>query len=63
MNCKSCQVEMTKASANASIFALSYLPLNGRKRGKLDRETRIKLAETVGPLCPSCLARRRDLAG
>jgi hypothetical protein len=53
---------MSEASAGASIWALSYLPVNGRKRANLDREMRIKLAEKVGPLCPKCLDRRKDLA-
>jgi hypothetical protein len=54
---------MTKASAGASIFALSYLPVNGRKRQNLHRALTIKMAEKVGPLCPKCLERRKDLAG
>jgi hypothetical protein len=61
MNCKSCQAEMTKAAAGASVFALSFLPLSGRKG--VHRAKTIKMAEKIGPLCPTCLARRKDLAG
>jgi hypothetical protein len=63
MNCKSCGAEMTKAAAGASIFALSFLPVNGQKRTNLHRPERIKLAEKIGPLCPTCMVRRKDLAG
>jgi hypothetical protein len=60
--CKSCGLEMTKAAAGASIFALSFLPLNARTRASLYRPEKIKLAEKIGPLCPKCLERRKDLA-
>ena len=63
MQCKSCQTEMTKAAAGASIFALSFLPVNGSRRPNLDRKKKIKMAEKIGPLCRTCLAWRRDLAG
>ncbi len=52
---------MTEASAGASIFALSFLPVGGKRR-KFHREMKIKIAEKVGPLCRRCLARRTDLA-
>jgi hypothetical protein len=51
---------MTEASAGASIFALSFLPAHG-KMSKHDRTKKIKIAEKVGPLCPTCLKRRTDL--
>ncbi len=54
---------MTEAAAGASIFALSFLPISGRKGRDSDRGKKIKLAEQTGPLCPTCLARRKDLAG
>jgi hypothetical protein len=57
--CKSCGEQLPEAQANASIFALSYLPVNGRKR---DRVKAIEMAERIGPLCPKCLERRQDLA-
>jgi hypothetical protein len=60
--CKSCGIEMTSAAASASIFALSFLPVNGKSRANLDRKKKIKMAERVGPLCPSCVNRRKDLA-
>jgi hypothetical protein len=50
---------MSEAQANASIFALSYLPVN---RGKRDRVKAIEMAERIGPLCPKCLERREELA-
>jgi hypothetical protein len=52
---------MTKAAAGASVFALSFLPLSGKKG--VHRAKTIKMAEKIGPLCPTCLARRKDLAG
>jgi hypothetical protein len=58
-NCKSCGEPLREAQANASIFALSYMPVN---RGKRDRVKAIKMAERIGPLCPKCLERREDLA-
>jgi hypothetical protein len=63
MRCKTCQAEMSEASAHASIFALSHLPVNGNRRKSFARAKKIKLAEKIGPLCPTCLAWRRDLAG
>jgi hypothetical protein len=57
--CKSCGAHMSEAQANASIFALSYLPVN---RGKRDRVKAIEMAERIGPLCPKCLERREELA-
>lgn len=63
MQCKTCQADMTKAAANASIFALSHLPVNGNRRKSFARAKKIKLAEKIGPLCPTCLACRKDLAG
>jgi transcription antitermination factor NusG len=54
---------MTEASAGASIFALSFLPVRSQKRKNFDRGKNIKMAEEIGPLCPKCLARRKDLAG
>jgi hypothetical protein len=57
--CKSCGEQLAEAQAAASIFALSFLPVNGRK---LMRAKTIELAEHVGPLCQECLERRDDLA-
>jgi hypothetical protein len=56
--CKSCGDAMTDSAAGASIFALSFLPVRGKK--PLRKET-TKLAEKIGPLCPSCLTLREDL--
>jgi hypothetical protein len=50
---------MTESAASASVFALSFLPVRGKK---LTRGSTIKLAEQVGPLCPDCLKKRNDLA-
>jgi hypothetical protein len=58
-NCRSCGERLSEARANASIFAISYLPVN---RGKRDRAKAIEMAERIGPLCPKCLGRRQDLA-
>jgi hypothetical protein len=52
---------MSEASANASIFALSFLPVNGNRRKSFARAKKIKIAEKVGPLCRMCLSWRRDL--
>jgi hypothetical protein len=57
-NCKSCGVVMSEAAAGASIFALSFLPIGGRK---INRTRAIRIAKTIGPLCPSCLTHRKDL--
>jgi hypothetical protein len=57
--CKSCGEPLREAQANASIFALSFLPVNGRKH---ERPNSIEMAEGIGPLCPKCLDRRKDLA-
>jgi hypothetical protein len=57
-HCKSCGDAMTKSAAGASIFALSFLPVRGKK---LLRRDKTKLAEKVGPLCPDCLKQRQDL--
>ena len=58
-HCKSCGNALTPSAAGASIFALSFLPVRGKK---LLRRDTTKLAEKVGPLCPGCLERRKDLA-
>jgi hypothetical protein len=57
--CKSCGEQLSEAKANASIFALSFLPVNGRKQ---ERGKAVEMAERIGPLCPRCLERRKDLA-
>ena len=59
LRCKSCSEELRLAQAHASIFALSFLPVRGRK---IDRVKKIRIASEVGPLCPKCLERRKDLA-
>jgi hypothetical protein len=56
--CKSCGEQLSEAQANASIFALSFLPVKGRKRF---RALTTKLGKEIGPLCPKCLKRRKDL--
>ena len=58
MNCKSCNAEISEAAADESIFAMSSLPLGGRK---LDRTRAIEIAERIGPLCRTCLATCEDL--
>jgi hypothetical protein len=58
-NCKSCGVELSEAAADASIFALSFLPVAGQK--KLDRPRAISIAEKVGPLCRRCLKECKEL--
>ena len=55
MRCKSCGIAMSEASAGASIFALSFLPMGGRKRRSNDRSKKIKIAKQIGPLCWNCL--------
>lgn len=57
-NCKSCDVQISEGQANASFFALSFLPMNGRKQ---ERAKAIKMAERMGPLCAKCLEPRNDL--
>jgi hypothetical protein len=57
-NCKTCGVELSEAAAGASIFALSFLPVAGRK---IDRTRTIGIAKRVGPLCRRCLEQCRDL--
>jgi hypothetical protein len=58
MKCNSCGVAMSKAAAAASIIAMIFLPVGGRK---LDRKTVTKIARKIGPLCPSCLKDCKDL--
>jgi hypothetical protein len=58
MQCKSCNVEMSEAAAGASIFALSFLPVAGRK---VDRARAIAIAQKVGPLCRRCLKDCKEL--
>ncbi len=50
--CQSCGEELTKSAAGASIFALSFLPVGGRR---FDRKTTTRIAKGVGPLCLACL--------
>jgi hypothetical protein len=56
--CKSCGKTMTSEEAAASIFDLGFLPLKGRP---IARRTAKAHAKHVGPLCPKCLGRRKDL--
>jgi hypothetical protein len=56
--CRVCGVELSAAAAGASIFAMSFLPVAGRK---LNRTETISLAKKVGPLCPRCLKACKDL--
>ena len=56
--CKSCGEEVTRSAAGASIFALSFLPVSGRR---FDRKTTTRIAKKVGPLCLACLECRQDL--
>jgi hypothetical protein len=58
-NCKRCGEELTDAAASASIFALSFLPVQGVR---VDRRATTKLAEQIGPLCLDCLEQYKDLA-
>ena len=60
--CKECGIEMTQAAAGASIVALSFLPVHGKRRANCDRKKRLRMAERIGPLCPDCVKRRKDLA-
>jgi hypothetical protein len=57
-NCKSCGAEISEAAGGASIFAMSFLPFDGRK---IDRAGAIAIAKKVGPLCRSCLTKCTDL--
>ena len=50
--CKSCGEQLGEAQANASIFALSFLPANGRKQ---DRAKAIELAEDIWAALPEVL--------
>ena len=52
---------MTEAAAGASVWALTFLPVAGKKRGNFDHAEKVKMAKEVGPLCPTCLERRTDL--
>jgi hypothetical protein len=56
--CKSCGKAITPEAAAASIFDLSFPPLKGRP---ITRRTAKAHAKHVGPLCPKCLGRRKDL--
>jgi hypothetical protein len=56
--CKTCGWELTNAAAGASIFALSFLPVGGRR---FDPQKTTRIAKQVGPLCATCLETRRDL--
>jgi hypothetical protein len=56
--CKTCGWELTNAAAGASIFALSFLPVGGRR---FNRQKTTRIAKQVGPLCAACLETRRDL--
>ena len=57
--CKSCGAFMSEAAAGASIFALSFLPV---REHTLDRKQTTNIAERIGPLCPNCHDRCKDLA-
>jgi hypothetical protein len=57
-NCKSCGAEMSESAAAASIFAISFLPIAGKKRYGSRKN---QLAAKVGPLCPSCLKECKEL--
>jgi hypothetical protein len=58
-NCKSCGAEMSESAAAASIFAIGFLPVAGKKRYGSRKNHR--LAAKVGPLCPSCLKECKEL--
>jgi hypothetical protein len=58
--CKTCGKTITEAEAAASLFDLGFLPVNGFRIAR--RDTKIRAAK-IGPLCPKCLASRKDLAG
>jgi hypothetical protein len=49
---------MSEAAAGASIFALSFLPVAGRK---LDRTRTLSIAKKFGPVCRRCLEQRKEL--
>jgi hypothetical protein len=57
-NCKMCGKTIDHAQAAASLFDLSFLPVNGFRTSRREAKNR---AAKVGPLCPKCLARRKDL--
>ena len=50
---------MTEAAAGASIFAMSFLPVGGRK---IDRTRTTIIAKKVGPLCRRCLKDCKELS-
>ena len=56
--CKSCGKSIDHVQAAASLFDLSFLPVGGCKTSRREAKNR---AAKVGPLCPKCLARRKDL--
>ena len=57
--CKTCRKAKTEAQAAASLFDLSFFRVGGVRIAR--RDTKIRAAK-VGPLCPTCLERRKDLA-
>jgi hypothetical protein len=56
--CKSCQKPISPEEAAASLFDLGFLRLNGMPVARWTAKIHVK---RVGPLCPECLRRRKDL--